>query len=326
MAPAGTKAHTISAVILAWNRKPYVETVLDKLSRLPVDEVIVVDHGDDGTSEMVAARGGDDVKVIPVGRNLGIAGRNLGAKEAEGDLILMLDDDSYPLEGSIEAMVETLDAHPDIAILGGLVRELDESGRVFRFDELGTFDWFLRAGDTGPTPPGGFPAFFFPEGACLARRDAFLEVGGFMEPFFSDTVELELTTRLLATGWDVRYLPEAAFDHMKSESGLSVHKELEMRVRNQLWYFWMYYPPVLAARRMLLYSFFEFFDCAARGAVGAWPRAIVDAWRDRNRVRRYRDRLPGEVLRRAELNRNRMQWRLLVGRVRKLPARVFGRR
>ena len=316
--------HTVSAVILAWNRKPFVKIVLDQLAQLPVDEVVVVDHGDDGTSEMVETRGGN-VRAIHVGTNLGIAGRNLGAREASGDLLVMLDDDAYPLPGAIEKLIETFDAHPRTAILGGLVQELDTEGNVFRRDEPGTFDWFLRAGEPGPTPEGGFPSFYFPEGACMARREAFLEVGGYFEPFFSDTTELELTTRLLDAGWDVRYLPEAVFNHMRTESGLSTSLELEFRVRNQFWYFWMYFPQPLAAWRMFTYAFFEFFDCVGRGAPRSWFNAVAGAWRERDVVRPHRRTLSHEVLRRAELNRTRMQWKLLIARFKKIPAKLRGR-
>jgi GT2 family glycosyltransferase len=316
--------HRVSAVILAWNRKPFVEIVLDKLARLPVDEVVVVDHGDDGTAEMAEAKGGN-VRAVKLGQNTGIAGRNVGAKEATGDLLLMLDDDAYPHPGAIDMMIEVMDANPRTAILGGLVQELDAEGNIYRRDEPGTFDWFLRAGVPGPTPEGGFPAFYFPEGACMARRDAFLEVGGYFEPFFSDVTELELTTRLLDAGWDVRYLPEAVFDHMRTESGLSVKRELEYRVRNQFWYFWMYFPQPLAAWRMFSYAFFEFFDCLGRGAVGSWFKAIAGAWRDRKVVRPYKRTLPRDVLKRTELNRTSMQWKLLLARFKKIPAKLFGR-
>jgi N-acetylglucosaminyl-diphospho-decaprenol L-rhamnosyltransferase len=316
--------HKISAVILAWNRKPFVEIVLDRLAQLPVDEIIVVDHGDDGTAEMVDARGGN-ARAVHVGENTGIAGRNLGAKEASGDLLVMLDDDAYPLPGAIEKMVEVMDAHPRTAILGGLVQELDAEGNIFRRQEAGTFDWFLRAGEAGPTPSGGFPSFYFPEGACMARRAAFLEVGGYFEPFFTDVTELELTTRLIDAGWDVRYLPEAVFDHMRTESGLSVSRELEHRVRNQFWYFWMYFPQPLAAWRMISYAFFEFFDCIGRGALGAWFKAIGGAWRKRSVVRPYRRTLSREVLHRTELNRTRMQWKLLLARFKKIPSKLSGR-
>ena len=319
--PSDSRTPTVSAVLLAWNRKPFVEIVLDKLAQLPVDEIVVVDHGNDGTSEMVAARGGN-VRAVHVGENRGIAGRNLGAREARGDLLVMLDDDAYPLPGSIEQMVEVFAAHPRLGILGGLVRELDADGNVYRSDEPGTFDWFLRAGQTGPTPKDGLPSFFFPEGACMARREAFLEVGGYFEPFFTDVTELELTTRLIDAGWDVRYMPEAGFDHMYTESGLSESRELEFRVRNQFWYFWMYFPQPLATWRMALYAFFEFFDCAGRGAIRAWFKAIVDAWRKRDLVRPHRRTMSREVLRRTELNRTRMQWKLLIARFRKIPAKL----
>jgi GT2 family glycosyltransferase len=137
--------------------------------------------------------------------------------------------------------------------------------------------------------------------------------------------ELELTTRLLDAGWDVRYLPEAAFDHMHTESGLTMSRELEHRVRNQFWYFWMYFPQPLAAWRMFTYAFFEFFDCVGRGEPGSWFKAIVGAWRERDLVRPHRRTLSREVLRRTELNRTRMQWKLLITRFKKVPAKLGGR-
>jgi GT2 family glycosyltransferase len=130
-------------------------------------------------------------------------------------------------------------------------------------------------------------------------------------------VEVDLTTRLVGAGWDVRYVPGALFDHMKPAGEPPSARVLRHRVRNQIWYFWLHFPPGLAARRIVAYTFFYFIESASYGQLGAWAGGIRDAWSQRARVRRHRKPLPRDVLRRAELSRGRLHVRLLVGQLRK---------
>jgi len=95
---------------------------------------------------------------------VGIAGRNLGAREATGDFIVFLDDDSYPLPGAVEAMLDIFDRLPDLGVLGGFVRDVDQHGRVRLDTEVGTFDWWLRNDEKGPTPSEGFPSVLLSRG------------------------------------------------------------------------------------------------------------------------------------------------------------------
>jgi len=276
--------------------------------------VIVVDSGStDGTGDVVRARGGN-VRLVDPGGNVAIAGRNRGAEAATGDYLLMLDDDSYPLPGAIETLVEMFERNPRLGVAGGLIRDVDPEGRVVKLDEAGTFDWWLRGGrPPGPAPADGWPCFFFPEGGSLARRSAYLEVGGFFEPYFFGTSEVDLATRLLAAGWDVRYQPAAVFDHMKVIAGRTGGGLMRrMRVRNQIWYFALRFPAGLAARRIPAYLAFDFVECAWHGVLRDWLAGIREAWTKRDAIRGMRAPLPRDVLRRAELNRGRLHLRLLL--------------
>ena len=90
---------TVSAVIITRNRKDALSRVLDRLLEQPVGEILVVDNGSsDGTAEHVRGYG-DPVRLLEPGENLGLGGRNLAAGEAAGELLLMLDDDCFPLAG-----------------------------------------------------------------------------------------------------------------------------------------------------------------------------------------------------------------------------------
>lgn len=304
-------------MILAHNRRDAVGVVLDRLADLPLDEVIVVDSGStDGTGDVVRARGGN-VRLVDPGGNVAIAGRNRGAEAATGDYLLMLDDDSYPLPGAIETLVAMFERTPRLGVVGGLIRDVDPDGNVVKLDEVGTFDWWLRGGrPPGPAPADGWPCFFFPEGGCLARRSAYLEVGGFFEPYFFGTSEVDLATRLLAAGWDVRYQPAAAFDHMKVITGRTGGGLMRrMRVRNQIWYFALRFPATMAVRRIAAYLLFDFVECAWHGVLRDWARGIREAWTKRGEIRGMRAPLPRDVLRRAELNRGRLHLRLLLAQL-----------
>lgn len=310
-------ALSVTSVIATRNRRDALEVVLDRLAELPVDEVLVVDNGsEDGTAELIRSRGGE-VRLLETGRNAGLAGRNRGAAEASGELLLLLDDDAYPLPGAIETLVGRFECDPRLGVAGGFVRDVDGGGRVVRSTELGTFDWWLRAGRNGDAPAEGFPAFLFPEGAAMVRRRAFLGVGGYFEPYFHLVEGIDLATRLLAAGWDVRYVPQAPFDHMKASSGRASDRALYLRIRNHLWYLWLRFPAHVALTRTLVYLAFDLVDSTYQRHLGAWARAVRDAWRQRGLVRGERRPVPPSIRRRAELNRGRTHVRLLLGQLRR---------
>ena len=135
----------------------------------------------------------------------------------------------------------------------------------------------------------------------MLRRSAYLEVGGFFEPYFYLSSEIDLATRLLEAGWDVRYVPHAQFDHMKAQSGRSSDRALYFRIRNHLWYLWLRFPASVALLRSAGYLLFD----------------LIDATHQRELVRGARRPVPREIRRRAELNRGRTHVRLLAGQLRR---------
>lgn len=305
----------VTAVILSCRRPRVLAEVLGRLRDEPLEEIIIVEHGGELPPDLGAA--GPPVHVISPGRNLGAPGRNLAARQARGEYLLMLDDDSYPYPGTVERMVELMDADPRLGALGGLVVDVDAGTEVTTGREPGSFDWFLR-GDGAPA--GSTPSFFFPECGSLLRREAFLAVGGCFEPYFMMMTELDIATRLIAAGWDVRYAPDTRFGHRRHEEWrLDPERMLRYRIRNQLWYFWLRFPLHLAVRRIVAYLAFDLLEAYYRGMLRAWAGGIRDAVRERAAIRGMRAPLPRSVVRRAELNRGRLHLRLTaIGIARRL--------
>ena len=138
-----------------------------------------MDNAADPVTAGVIGRSGSGARLVSSPENLGQADANLGAREARSDLLLMLDDDAYPLPGAMERLVEAFRAAPRLGAVGDMIIDVDEHGNVVRSTELGKFDWYRRGGRSGGGPVEGLPAFFFPEGASMIRRRAYLEAGGF---------------------------------------------------------------------------------------------------------------------------------------------------
>lgn len=304
----------ITAVIPAHNRPKALARVLDRLSEQEVDEIVVVDNGSAvDLSRVVLDRG---ARYVRSDVNVGVRARNLGAATATGDLLLMLDDDSYPQASTVAAMSTQFDM-PELGALGGRVVDLNPSDPTFTSsgEEIGSFDWFSRhaAGDAGADQ--SMPAFLFAEGASMIRRKAYHDVGGCFEPYFGEVTELDLATRLIAAGWDVRYMPTAVFDHLRSEEWRGgLRHDLRLRVRNQVWYFYRHFPWPLAVRRIAHYLVFDLIECGYRGMLDSWVGGVSDAWRQRQRIRGTRRTLPRTVIQRAELRRGRAHVALLMQR------------
>jgi GT2 family glycosyltransferase len=306
----------VSAVLLSFNRPRQVMRVLDELAAIPeVDEVLVVDSSSDETPDLVRARGAG-VRLLQPG-DLGAAGRNHGAAAARNELVLMVDDDSYPEPGAVPRLVAAFDANPRLGVAGGLVRDVEEDGSIGQDTGLGSFDWWLRAGRAG-APAEGIEAFFFAEGGCMVRRDAFVAAGGFYEPYFFTLSEIDATLRLAADGWETRYFPDAVFNHLRPVANKDPSPNvMRLRTRNDLWHFWLRYPPAMAVPRMLGYGAFDLVESLYRGMPGAWLTGVREAWEERGTVLPDRRPIPRAVIRRVERNRGQMHRRLLAAQLRR---------
>ena len=103
----------ISAVVINWNGRHYLEGCLDSLlaQRPAPDEIILVDnHSDDDSREFVGERY-PDVRIVDTGYNAGPAyARNMGVAAARNDRVLLIDNDVTMETGALVRLNDTLDA------------------------------------------------------------------------------------------------------------------------------------------------------------------------------------------------------------------------
>ncbi|MEW6188858.1 MAG: glycosyltransferase family 2 protein, partial [Actinomycetota bacterium] len=120
----------LSIVIVNWNTRDLLRNCLQSIYQNPPKddfEVFVVDNAStDGSPEMVEKEL-PQVKLIKNKENLGFSkANNLGIKSSGGDYILLLNSDTQVLRDSLPKMVEYMDTHPKVGILGPQLIKQDE--------------------------------------------------------------------------------------------------------------------------------------------------------------------------------------------------------
>lgn len=102
----------IAVVFASFNRKEVALACVDRLRRQtrPPEMVVIGDNAsEDGSAEVLRSTGWDAVEVIDTGGNHGNAGAVQRAMdhafEKGADAVWILDDDSWPREGALEAML-----------------------------------------------------------------------------------------------------------------------------------------------------------------------------------------------------------------------------
>ena len=120
---------TVTAMITTYNEEAHVARAVASLLAQDVHdlEVLVVDDGStDGTLDVLRKIAEPRLRVATPGR-LGRAGALAYAvREARGRYIANLDADDEALPGRLERQAAFLDAHPEVAWLGGAEEMVDE--------------------------------------------------------------------------------------------------------------------------------------------------------------------------------------------------------
>ncbi|WP_158885263.1 glycosyltransferase [Amycolatopsis anabasis] len=184
-------------------------------------EIICVDNasGGDDVSRIRAAA--PEVKLIESPANLGFAGGcNLGAREANGNVLAFLNNDARPDPGWARAAVAVLTADPTVAAVASKV--VDSGGTGVDFVD-GGLTWFgMGYKRHAGSPLADLPAaeheaakdvLFATGSSMFVRAAVFAELGGFDERFFMFYEDVDFGWRLNLRGWRVRYVPESVAYH-----------------------------------------------------------------------------------------------------------------
>ncbi len=163
----------VSIIIPSYNSEFYITRCLSALYSQDTDidhEIIVVDSSKDSTPALVRKKF-PEVKLINLDQRVFPgAGRNVGAKEANSDILAFIDSDCVAHRNWINAIVEKI--NEGNVIIGGAI----ENGTVH--SPIGTADYIMTFNEFLPDMPER-EVTFLPTCNFICKKDVFEEIGRF---------------------------------------------------------------------------------------------------------------------------------------------------
>jgi len=189
----------VSVVITSLDRKELLRQTLDMLERqtYPLLEVVVVHSGKDKKVPAMLRKYYPNVKLIKLPHQVPDSpARNIGVANINGELILFLDDDSFPGYQSITNAVEEFKRNKQLGVIAFRISMVNKFKRkkyntkVFRNDEQEVFGFSGCGGmmrkslfDTYGWMPENGQASMFEHTVCLWAWNLGLEVKSFNDIF-----------------------------------------------------------------------------------------------------------------------------------------------
>src|SRR5689334_191193 len=178
--PAGPRPR-MSVVIPVYNAAATLAECLTRLcsSTFADFEIVMVDDGSTDQSRAIAAN--FPVRVVPTAGRVGpAAAQNLGARVAEGDVLLFIDSDVMVRPDTIERIVACFERGDVEGVMAVQAAEMRHRDLVSQYKNI----WmrWTYARKTVDVP------LFYTTAAAI-RRDVFLRAGGFDQAYATPNVE-----------------------------------------------------------------------------------------------------------------------------------------
>jgi len=232
----------VAAIVVNYRTAPEaVQAVNALLVELGGDARVVLLDNDsgDGSFERLGAGArehgwGERVVLLQSGHNGGYGyGINVAIKEAlswpnRPRYLYVINPDAKPLPGSVQKLVQFMDAHPEAGVTGSTVHN-DNGSLVsaFRFPSvLGEFEGNVNLGVVSRllhkhqvplAPPGRNTTVDWVPGTSMLIRSEVLETAGaFDEDFFLYYEEIDFCRRVINAGWKIYFVEGAGVSHIGS--------------------------------------------------------------------------------------------------------------
>jgi GT2 family glycosyltransferase len=211
------KSIELTVIILTCHRAERCHDSLRKNQAVLVrhrTEWLVVNNGADSfrlPSELPAP-----ARLLQMPRNLGAEARNAALQEARGEYVLMLDDDAYLADGTLDQALQIL---KNTADAGGIMLPVENEGCLL------------------PTVFHGC--------ATLFRSNVLRAIGGYPKDYGYYGEEYDVTFRLIAAGHRLLPCPEdiPPVRHARDQAGRNTNRIIHRLIRNNT-FCWARYLPL----------------------------------------------------------------------------------
>jgi GT2 family glycosyltransferase len=212
----------VSIMITTRNRLTELRRTVQMFSKLdpaPDEILITADDCADGTVEFIKSALPDAKLIVNEQMRGSVVSRDRMMREARGDLVLALDDDSYPEPlDCIARFVPIFEERPRLAVLH-FPQRTDEYRETLAQTDFG---------------PERLTRSFANSGAVL-RRSTYLRLPGFESRFFHMYEEPDYGLQCLAAGYDVLFSPVITIRHHYSRQTRDEIRIHHRHARNEFW-------------------------------------------------------------------------------------------
>jgi N-acetylglucosaminyl-diphospho-decaprenol L-rhamnosyltransferase len=251
----------LSIIIVSWNVAGLLKACLNSIFAAPASlqiEIIVVDSASSDASVSMMRDLYPQAKLLAQSENVGFPrGNNIGLKAASGRHVLLLNPDTEIIGDALATMVNYLDEHADVGIVGPNTLNSDgttqSSKRRFPTLIVGFFESTWLQNYAPKTLMDRYYAADVADGeisdvdwvqgsALMARREVYEQIGGLDEGFFMFSEELDWCKRAKKAGWRVVYIGTAQITHHggRSTAQIAAQKHIYFH-QSKLRYFRKYH-------------------------------------------------------------------------------------
>jgi len=224
----------VSVIIVNYNGKRHLEKCLESLMNVDYEkcEVILVDNNSTDNSVEFVKNVYPSVIIIKLDNNYGFAEpNNIGAKNAKGELLLFLNNDTVVNPNFIREMISVLNQDSKIAICQSLL--LKPNGEV---ESSGDFIDILGRAYMSKEKETKVKEILSARGASMmVRKKMFWELGGFDKNFFASFEDIDLSWRAWIWGYKIVLVPNSIVYHTGGQTVQLLTPEIKFHgVKNNL--------------------------------------------------------------------------------------------
>lgn len=206
-------------------------------------ELIIVDNGSSNKYVLPDQEFRFPVRLIRSEKNLGFAGGNeLGLREAKGDYLLLINNDTEVEDYFHTPLVEVFKAHPKLGMVSPLLRFFDtrqiQYAGATPLSPITLRNRGIGNMEMDDTPYKGYrPTGFIHGAAVMIPKAVYQAVGGMWEPYFLYYEEYDWCTRVRDAGFEIGFLGDVTIWHKESASvGRMSPLKIEYMFRNRMLY------------------------------------------------------------------------------------------
>jgi GT2 family glycosyltransferase len=213
------KKGLVSIVIVNWNGISNLKDLFPSLEKVKYKnfEIIIVDHGStDGSLEYIR-KNYPKTKVLAKNKNLGFAlGNNVGVREARGEYILLLNNDTLIEPDFLDYLVNAI-KNENVGVVQPKIIFADSKKLQSAGTYLTSYGFLYHLGyDKNPEDKKYQKSYeiFSANGSCmLIKHEVIDKVGLFDKDFFLYFEETDFCWRVWLAGYTIKYIPKAVIYH-----------------------------------------------------------------------------------------------------------------